>query len=75
MTKIEYIPHCANCGALINEEIVYREDKVEVTNNAYIRNLYLNSIKILPYRCSNCGEIFNKIEIKQPRKIINEGQI
>jgi predicted Zn-ribbon and HTH transcriptional regulator len=68
MTKIVYAPHCARCGALINEEVAYYEDKVNVVNNSYLSSLYL----ITPYRCKNCGEMFDKIEIKVPRRIENK---
>jgi predicted Zn-ribbon and HTH transcriptional regulator len=68
MTKIVYTPHCARCGALINEEVAYYEDKV---NNSY-SNLYLNYLQITPYSCKNCGEIFDRIEIKIPRRIENK---
>ena len=70
MTKIEYEPHCANCGALINEVLGYYEDETKVIGNSHLSNLHLKSIRITPYRCSNCGKIFEKIEIKLPRRMI-----
>ena len=69
MTKIVYAPHCARCGALINEEVVYGDITIK---DKSLGKLYLRSIEISPYRCKNCGEIFDRIEIKAPRRIVNE---
>lgn len=66
MTKIEYKPHCAKCGALINEEVTYRD--VVIGGRAISDYLYSDGIEINPGRCNNCGEMFNKIEMKMPKK-------
>lgn len=66
MTKIVYKPHCAKCGALINEEVSYRDIIFE--DRASSDCLYLSDIAIEPYRCNHCGEIFNLIEVKIPKK-------
>lgn len=66
MTKIEYKPHCANCGALIDQEVTYRDI---ISEGKSIRDYsYSNGIAIDPYRCSYCGEMFNRIEVKMPKK-------
>ena len=62
MTKIEYKPHCGKCGALIDEEISYRNIIVEG------RLINPSGIVIEPYRCKNCGELFNIIEVAPPNK-------
>lgn len=66
MTKIEYKPHCGKCGALINEEVTYRD--VIIEGKSISDYSYSNGIEISPYRCNNCGEPFNLIEIKMPEK-------
>jgi len=66
MTKIEYKPHCGKCGALIDEEVTYRNIVIEGKS---IRDYsYLSGIVIEPYRCSYCGEMFDRIEVKIPKK-------
>lgn len=65
MTRIVYKPHCANCGALINDDVKFKKTIVERT----IANKFFYPDKlydISPYRCENCGEFFEAIEIKQP---------
>ena len=39
MTKIVYLPHCARCGALINEEVTYSDEviKDETLSKLYLR--------------------------------------
>lgn len=70
MTKIEYKPHCGKCGALIDEEVTYRNIVIEGKS---IRDYsYLSGIVIEPYRCSYCGEMFDRIEVKIPK---NDGEI
>ena len=65
MTKIVYLPHCARCGALIKEEVIYSD---EVIKDETLSKLYLRKNRnISPYSCKNCGEIFDVIEIKVPR--------
>ena len=66
MTKIEYKPHCAKCGALINEEVIYCEGTA--IDDPCTGNLYLKKAQIAPYSCKNCGEIFDGIEIRGPKK-------
>ena len=70
MTKIEYKPHCGKCGALIDEEVTYRNVVIEGKS---IRDYsYLSDAVIEPYRCSYCGEMFDRIEVKIPK---NDGEI
>lgn len=66
MTKIEYKPHCGKCGALIDEEVTYQD--VISEGRAISDYSYSNGIEISPYQCNNCGEMFDKIEIKMPKK-------
>ena len=66
MTKIEYKPHCGKCGALIDKEISYRDIIIE--SRASSDYLYPSDIVIEPYRCDHCGEMFNLIEVKMPKK-------
>jgi DNA-directed RNA polymerase subunit RPC12/RpoP len=70
MTKIEYKPHCGKCGALIDEEVTYQDIVIEGES---IRDYsYLSYVAIEPYRCSHCGEMFDRIEIRIPK---NNGEI
>lgn len=69
MGTIEYKPHCGKCGALIKEEITYQDIIVE--RPAISDYSYNAGVEICPYRCKNCGEIFDRIEIKPPRKMEN----
>ncbi len=70
MTKIEYKPHCARCGALIDEEVTYSD--IVIKSQININCYFYNGIKTNPYRCPNCGDIFDGIEIKMPKKILGE---
>ncbi len=66
MTKIVYKPHCAKCGALIDEEVSYRNIITEgraISDYSYPRDIVID-----PYRCNWCGEMFNQIEVKMPKK-------
>lgn len=65
MGTIIYKPHCARCGAIINQEVTYRGVAEEIAKNC----LYSGSlIEIEPYRCTCCGEIFGTIEIPMPKE-------
>lgn len=65
MTSIVYKPHCAKCGALIEEDVKFKETIIERT--AANKFFYPDKIyDIFPCRCENCGEPFEAIEIKQP---------
>lgn len=66
MTYIEYKPHCAKCGVLIDEKVAYQNVIAEGKTIAY--HSYSDDTIISPYRCSHCGEMFNRIEIKMPEK-------
>lgn len=65
--KIEYKPHCAACGALIDEEVTYGDLIIE--GRAISDYSYSKDIEINPCRCKNCGEIFDGIIIKLPKKV------
>lgn len=66
MGTIIYKPHCAKCGAIINEEVTYRKLK------ALIAEKYLYSgcdlFEIEPNRCESCGEWFATIEVPMPKE-------
>lgn len=66
MGTIEYKPHCAKCGALINREITYQDIIVEGKTISDFS--HVAGIDIDPCKCENCGEIFDHIEIKMPKK-------
>lgn len=66
MTIIEYKPHCANCGALIDEEVTYSEIIYGDRNS---KLLLSTGIEINPRRCSHCDEIFVGIQMREPRKV------
>ena len=68
MTAIEYKPHCSNCGAIIDEEVKYRD--VDIAFERKLRShLFLNNIEIDPHRCKNCGKTFCRIEMEMPTKM------
>lgn len=67
-TKIIYKPHCGNCGALINNDIrgvEYSDIYEKSTDKMLYKKLYT---QVFPVRCTNCGAIFNCIEIPMPKK-------
>ena len=65
MGTIIYKPHCARCGAIIDQEITYSKFAAGIEKG----NLYRGScVGIQPYSCSNCGEVFETIEIPIPKK-------
>ena len=66
MAKIIYAPHCACCGALIEEEVAYSNIAIR---SKTLGKLYLNHTEITPYSCKNCGAVFDQIEIIKPRRI------
>ena len=71
MARIIYKPHCSECGALINDEVMYKEIKLEVEKGIGWRfgDEYTN---IYPTRCKSCGEYFNGIEITPPTNLTKE---
>lgn len=71
MARIVYKPHCSECGAVINDEVMYKKIKLEVEKGMDWRfgDEYTN---IYPTRCKSCGEYFNYIEIKLPADLTGE---
>lgn len=72
IAQIKYIPHCSKCGAIIDEKVSYKEilldDDDYIINHRCIK--FDNKITLVsPQRCTNCGAVFNYIEIEQPKKI------
>jgi len=57
--SIEYRPVCGNCGAQIL-------GRVECKEYFTIGCIY-PAHQILPDRCTNCGSIFDRIEITPPK--------
>ena len=71
MGTIIYKPHCGKCGAIINQQVRYRNMKDEVTKNLW--GGYF--IDIEPNRCACCGEVFGTIEIPIPKEVLTlEGE-
>lgn len=65
MGAIIYKPHCAKCGALINDEVIYKKLEPLIGN----RYMYpYNFIEIEPNRCESCGEWFEGIEVPLPKE-------
>lgn len=64
MGAIIYKPHCGKCGAIINQQVRYRNMKIEVTKNL------LSYIDIKPNRCACCGEVFHTMEISMPKEVL-----
>ena len=65
-TSIIYKPHCGKCGALIEDNIMYKG----VTECIETANLYKETgISIHPDRCKCCGNSFNVIEIPLPKQL------
>lgn len=60
MGRIIYKPHCAECGALINDEVIYR--RLELINP---KNCFF---EIKPNRCESCGAWFEAIAIPMPKE-------
>ena len=56
--SIVYKAHCSVCGALINEEVNFKE----------ISTVGMYDFEITPYRCEACGAYFSKIEIRLPQE-------
>ena len=66
MGTIIYKPHCAKCGAIINEEVTYRKLETLIAKNF----LYSGGlIEIEPNRCKSCGEWFETIEVPIPQEV------
>ena len=70
MGTIIYKPHCARCGATINEEVIYRKHETRIAKNFLYSGGF---IEIEPNRCENCGEVFETIEIPIPKE--GEGEV
>ena len=65
MGTIIYKPHCAKCGAIINEEVTYSKLEMGIAKNF----LYSGGlIEIEPNRCESCGEWFETIEVPIPQE-------
>lgn len=67
IAQIKYIPHCSKCGAIIDENVSYKEILLDTPIPEYIK--YDNKITVIsPQRCTNCGASFDCIEITPPKK-------
>lgn len=62
MCRIIYKPHCSNCGAIIEDEVVYGYNILDMPD-------FMIRIEpwVYPNRCKSCGEIFETIELKPPK--------
>lgn len=61
MAKINFVPICSSCGAVISEEVDYKTitDYVETREGM----LELKEKVIVPCRCRKCGETFTMISV------------
>lgn len=59
MAEINFLPVCSACGSVIGEEIDYRE--AEYSENRQKTDSHLNAHEIIPRRCPNCAEWFDRI--------------
>lgn len=60
MAKIKFVPVCSACGARINGTVDYKPIKLQKPLNGIC---IFNDHVITPPYCSNCGELFEVIEI------------
>ena len=67
MARIIYKPHCSECGALIDDEIMYEKIKYGFTKYIDDELTY-----IYPTKCKACGEYFDCIEIAPPIDLTKE---
>jgi len=68
MSKIVYKPHCEKCGALIDRKVQFKRYTLEV--NTDIPRVYdLTYYEFYPYRCENCGAVFDSAEIRPPEEV------
>lgn len=67
---IVYLPHCAKCGALIEEKPRYSisENKV-VTNDGETLGILSTFVQIEPERCKVCDAYFTRIEMEPPERV------
>ena len=65
MARIIYKPHCSECGAVINDKIMY--ETINLKN--FIGDNYTN---IYPMKCKTCGAYFDCIEITPPTNLTKE---
>lgn len=64
MGKIVYKPHCGKCGAIIEQEVTYREIAQMLHGSRRIGRF----IDIEPNKCPCCREVFGTIEIPMPKE-------
>lgn len=71
MARIVYKPHCSKCGAVINDEVMYKKIKLEAEKGIgwCFGDEYTN---IYPMKCKTCGAYFNCIEITPPINLTKE---
>ena len=71
MARIVYKPQCSECGAVINDEVMYETIKFEKLerNKFSFVNEYT---RIYPSHCEVCGEYFDCIEIKLQTNLTKE---
>ena len=64
MARIVYKPHCSECGAVINDDIMYETIILPLGEEDSILNYkYTN---VYPMECKTCGAHFDCIEITPP---------
>lgn len=68
MGRIVYKPHCAKCGALIEQNVQFKryENMLKLNKNLQYK---MNDYVFSPYRCKVCGEIFDSAEVQIPEEV------
>ena len=70
MARIVYKPHCSECGAVINDDIMYETIILPLGEEDSILNYkYTN---VYPMKCKTCGAYFDCIEITPPINLTKE---
>lgn len=65
MSRIIYKPTCSNCGAVLDCDVSYTEERT------LDGRIIMPTSEISPCACPNCGEFFEEIIIPNYRKTWN----
>lgn len=69
MAYIAYKPCCSNCGAAIEDEVMYQRIQLHYDSVYSIGSISDWMSFVHPSRCSSCGAVFDHIEIKPPKEV------
>lgn len=72
MARIIYRPHCSECGAVINDDIMYETIMLPLGEDSILNYKYTN---VYPMKCKTCGAYFDCIEITSPIDLTKENNI